>query len=136
MGSVSLMFYQHDNAMGNRSISVPGQWTSVHCHLGFYRWAGRRCRGIVRLTSQNPLLGFIQRSQKVACDCLPIYWILHPSASQLLTQVIFDRALLWIEIIGEYTRREFIHEEDKRVAIGVIAAQLGPAWEGSYVAGM
>ena len=72
------------------------------------------------------------------CKRLPSH-VLYPSSLGKLSgdpKVAHDRALLWIEIVEEYTRRELTHEKDKLIAISSIAAQLELAWEDTYIAGM
>ena len=60
------------------------------------------------------------------CKRLPSYVFDSSSLSKLGddVKVTHDRALPWIEIAEEYTRREMTLEKDKLIAISGITAQL------------
>ena len=72
------------------------------------------------------------------CKRLPSYIFESSSFSKLSgdPKHTHDRALLWIEIVEEYTRRELTHGKDKPIAISDLSAQLELAWEDTYIAGI
>ena len=72
------------------------------------------------------------------CKRLPSYIFDPPSPNKSTVdkKTLFNRALLWIDIVEEYARRDLTHEKDKLIAISGIAAQLELAWEDTYVAGL
>lgn len=49
---------------------------------------------------------------------------------------VYNRCLLWMEIVEDYTNRDLSYPEDKLLAILGVASELGNFWKDTYLAGM
>ena len=137
MGSISLMPYQYYNAMKEpinfRAWTMEERMLSPRVLFFGQKEMSWQCQTDISKSAA----GF-HPALTEGCKRLPSYVFDSPSLGKLNvdTQTTRDRALLWIEIVEEYTRRELTHEKDKLIAIGGVAAQLEIAWEDTYIAGM
>ena len=137
MGSISLTPHQYYNAMrepiNSRAWTMEERILSPRVLVFGQKEMSWQCQTDLSksTTGFHPAL-------TEGCKRLPSYIFDPPSLSKSTAskKTLFDRALLWIDIVEEYTRRELTHEKDKLIAISGIAAQLELAWEDTYVAGL
>ena len=137
MGSISLTPHQYYNAMrepiNSRAWTMEERILSPRVLVFGQKEMSWQCQTDLSksTTGFHPAL-------TEGCKRLPSYVFDPPSLSKSTVdkKTLFDRALLWIDLVEEYTRRELTHEKDKLIAISGIAAQLELAWEDTYVAGL
>ena len=137
MGSINLTPHQYYNAMrepiNSRAWTMEERMLSPRVLFFGQKEMSWQCQTDLSksTTGFHPAL-------TEGCKRLPFYIFDLPSLrkSTVDKKILFDRALLWIDIVEEYTRRELTHEKDKLIAISGIAAQLELAWEDTYVAGL